>query len=328
MKTSFPLHHPLAILSRGLRLGTYVCATVVTTLLVSPLQGGIAGEIIERLIRIGGHTVDDAGRIAAREALEKGLAKYGDEVVELTERGGFGLAESAARHGDDVWRLARLSPEAPRALAGRAESLLAIASRSGDDAVKLEIRAPACGEVLAGSLSKRSLAKLADKASVPEIQRFAAMAAHGSPRELEAAVAVWNRSGGRVLKYLTPARIASLGFAGALVTAAWGAPEAMMGLTEVALKGFLGPLVTICSWMLVLLVLTYLRGPLLWLAKRTANLGPAMLRSIGIVTPRYRLEGRHRENSQKPVTKSSKMPASGVELPVRNSPPQDPNTNN
>lgn len=273
------LHHPFAVLSRSLRLGTIVCATIVTTLLSSPLQGGVAGEIIERLIRIGGHTVDDAGRIAAREALEKGLAKYGDEVVELTERGGFGLAEAAARHGDEVWRLARLSPQAPRALAGRAESLLAVASRWGDDAVRLEVRAPACCEVLASSLSKRSLAKLADKASVPEIQRFAAMAAHGSPRELEAAVTVWNRSGGRVLQYLTPARIASLGFAGALITAAWGAPEAMIGLTEVALKGFLGPLVTICSWLLVLLVLTYLRTPLLWLVRRCAKLGRALWRT-------------------------------------------------
>ena len=273
MKPIPPLHHPLAMLCRGLRLGTIVCGMILTGPMASPLQGGVAGEIIERLIRIGGHTVDDAGRIAAREALEKGLLKYGDEVVELTERGGFGLAEAAALHGDDVWRLARLCPEAPRALAGRAESLLAVASRWGDDAVRLEVRAPACGEVLASSLSKRSLAKLADKASVPEIQRFAAMAAHGSPQELEAAVSVWNRAGGQVLQYLTPARIASLGFAGALITAAWSAPKAMIGLTEVALKGFLGPLVTISSWLLVLVVLTYLRTPLLWLVRRSMNLG-------------------------------------------------------
>lgn len=280
MKTRRVLDLSLSILSRGLSLGTIACATVVTTLLAPPLQGGVAGEVIERLIHIGGHTVDDAGRIAARDALENGVAKYGAEVVELAERGGFGLAEAAARNGDDVWRLANLCPEAPRALAARAESLLSVARRWGDDAVRLEVRAPVCGEALASSLSKRSLAKLANKASVPEIQRFAAMAAHGSPRELEAAVTVWNRSGGRVLQHLTPARIASLGFAGALVTAAWGAPEAMIGLAEVALKGFLGPLVTIGSWLLVLLVLTYLRKPVLWLARRSASLGGALWRIV------------------------------------------------
>ena len=83
-----------------------------------------------------------------------------------------------------------------------------------------------------------------------------------------------------MLQYLTPVRIASLGFAGALITAAWGAPEAMIGLAEVALKGFLGPLVTICSWLLALLVFTYLRSPLLWLATRSVKLGRAMWRNI------------------------------------------------
>jgi hypothetical protein len=87
-----------------------------------PLQGSVVSEVIERVIRAGGHVVDDAGRIAAKEALERGMARYGDEVVDLTEQGGFGLAQAAVTHGDEVWRLARMGPEMPRALAARSES--------------------------------------------------------------------------------------------------------------------------------------------------------------------------------------------------------------
>jgi hypothetical protein len=237
-----------------------------------PLQGSVVSEIIERVIRAGGHVVDDAGRIAAKDALERGVARYGNEVIDLTERGGFGLAQAAVNHGDEVWRLAKLGPEMPRALAARAEALVDIGRRCGDDAVRIEARAPSCGEALASNVSRKWLSQLATEASPSDVQRIAAFAVHQSPNETEALLRVWRKSGSRALQFMTPARIASLGFAGALVATAWQAPESLLGLTEVALTGFLGPLVTVCSWLIVLAVLIYLRKPLLWLVWRAARL--------------------------------------------------------
>jgi hypothetical protein len=245
-----------------------------------PLQGSVVSEVIERVIRAGGHVVDDAGRIAAKEALERGMARYGDEVVDLTEQGGFGLAQAAVTHGDEVWRLARMGPEMPRALAARSESLLAIGNRWGDDAVRIEARAPGCGDVLGTTVSKKWRSQLARDASASDIQRIAAFAAHQTPKETEAMLKIWGRSGTRALQFMTPARIASLGFAGALLVTSWKAPEALLGLAEVTLTGLLGPLMMVCSWVIVLAVLIYLRKPLLWLVRRTARLAKSVWSAV------------------------------------------------
>ena len=111
------------------------------------LNASAVGEIVERLSRQSGHFVDDAGRVAAREAMEVAVRKHGAEVVEMAERGGFGLAEAASRHGDEVWKLARLCPEAPAALGARAESIMAITRRWGEKAALVEIKVPGCGEL-------------------------------------------------------------------------------------------------------------------------------------------------------------------------------------
>ena len=229
---------------------------------ISGLNASIASDVIERLVKTSGHFVDDATKAAAKDALSKAVVRYGDEVIETVERGGFGLAEAAARYGDDVMRYAKFSAEAPRALAARAEPMLAIGRRWGDDAVRIEIKAPECAEVLAGSLPTKRLAEIAETASPKEIQRLAALATHCSPREVEAAMTLWRRSNGRVLEYMTPARIAASGFSVAAIVAAWHAPEAFIGLVEAVLTGLLGPMVTLCGWLLVVVFFVIVRKPL------------------------------------------------------------------
>jgi hypothetical protein len=236
------------------------------------LKASVAGEVVERLARMSGHFTDDAGRISAREAMEVAMAKHGKEVVEMAERGGFGLAEAAVRHGDDVWRLAKLSAEAPSAIAARGESIMVIARRLGDDAALLEIKAPACGAVLAGRLPAAALNEIANRAAPHEISRMAAMALHQSPAELNAAFSIWKRGGGRALEFLTPGRIAASGFAMAAIIAAWHAPDALIPIIGVALNGLLGPIFAFASWALLLATLIFLQQPLLWLVCRGAAL--------------------------------------------------------
>lgn len=237
---------------------------------------GLASEVIERVIRSSGRMVDDAVRVAGKEAVEKGIAKYGDEVARITESGGFGIAEAAAKHGDEVWRLARIDSDISRAMAHRADDLLGIGRRWGDDAAIIEARAPGCGNALAKNLPPQELAHLVGKASPEELQRLAIIASHRPANEAKAVTAFWGNSGGRALNYLTPARIAALGLSVAMITAAVQAPESIISLVKVALTGFLGPVMTVCSWIIVLVVLIYLRKPLLWLVRRIARLAKSV----------------------------------------------------
>ncbi|MCX6977442.1 MAG: hypothetical protein NTX04_05755 [Verrucomicrobia bacterium] len=244
------------------------------------LNASAVGEVVERLARLSEHFIDDAGRVAAREAMEVAIAKHGAEVVELAERGGFGLAEAATRHGDEVWKLARLCPEAPAALGARAESIMAITRRWGENAAVLEIKAPGCGELLAGRLSKSALHELAEKGTAHEISRMSALAVHQSPAEVNAALSIWKRGGAHALEFLTPSRIAATGFAVAVIVAAYHAPDAVIGIADTALRGLLGPVLTVASWALCVVILVLLRRPMLWLVRRAASLARQAWKSI------------------------------------------------
>jgi hypothetical protein len=261
MKTTSHLIESRLICSR-------FCLLAIACFMPVVLRASFTSEVIERMANLSGHFIDDAGRAAAREGLEAGLKRYGDEAVQLAEKGGLGLPQAAARHGDEVWRLARLSPEAPRALAARAEPLLQIGRKFGDDAVMLEIKAPGTAELLASRLPSAQLSGLAGRATETELKQMAALAMHASPHQFATATTICQRGGGRALEWLTPARIATGGFATALVIAAWRAPESLPPMIESALQGLLGPTMLVASWLLVLVVLVYLYRPLVWLVRR------------------------------------------------------------
>lgn len=245
----------------------------------SSVRASLASEVIDGILKLSGKAAGAGEKLAAREALERGMAKYGEEAVKMAERGGYELPEAAARHGDKVWHLAFLSAEAPKAVAARPEKLLKMAERWGDTAALIEIKAPGTGEVLACRLGRVELQELALGASNAEIKRFAALATHRSPRELEAARKVWRRGGGAVLEQLTPERIAAMGFSAALLTVAWKAPSTLIGFAESVLTGLLGPVMTVASWAVLLLVLLVLHRPVLWLAHRMPLLARDLWRS-------------------------------------------------
>lgn len=234
------------------------------------LKGSLAGEIVERALKAAGRTMDNASR-ATRETLDHAIVKHGAEAAEAAEFGGLPLMEAAARCGDDVWRIARLSADAPLAVAARPESLVAISKRWGDAAALVEIKCPGCGEALASRLGKTSMEEIAAKAGEREIQRLAGLAARQTPAELDASFKIWKRGGGRALEFLTPGRIAASGFATAAMITAWKTPAAFLGLVEAALSGLLSPVFTVASWALLLVVFIFLQQPLLWLVRRGAT---------------------------------------------------------
>ncbi len=253
---------PIAFLSRFFMMVIWFVAMPCS-------DASIRSEAVETTIKAIGHSLPDAGKVALRKSLKEASLKYGDDVFKAAQRGGVDFVEAATRHGDDIWRLAKLSPKAPKALAAHPEELVRLSRKFGDDAVRLEIKAPGCGEILAKKLPKKAMREVAEKAGPSEVKRLAAMAIHGKPSELKATYNIWKSSkSSRFLKVFTPARIAASGLAVALVTATLQAPEATTAVAKELLTGVLGPVMAISSWLLVLGLLILLRTPVFWLIKK------------------------------------------------------------
>jgi len=290
----------------------FVLATFALALApIQPLRASLAGEVVERLAKASGRIVGKAGKAAAREALEKAAVKYGDEAIELAERGGFGLPEAGAKFGDDVWRLAKLAPGAPRALAARAETLVPLARRFGDDAMLVELKAPGCGEILATAVKPENLRHIAEKAGEQEVKRFAALAKHCSPEEVDLAVKAWRKRGPKILELLTPRRIAAAGGVATLLYGASKLPEITENLPDklpIPWPDLSEPLNRLLQGLCLvggLAVLFLLRKPLAWLARisyRTATLLGRILRAPSAGP---RLEARMDRNISRKLPESS-----------------------
>lgn len=236
---------------------------------LSPIAKAFAAaEIIEKLVAVSGRMLDPAAHAAARETLEAGLRKYGDAAAVASSRGGIGLLEAAALHGEEVWKLSRLWEGASEALATRAETILEVSGRWGRDAACLEMKAPGCGDVLARSLGAAELGELVSKAPPEALKRLAMLASHGSPAEARAAASLWKQGHLRILEHLSPARIATFGFSAAALLAAVQAPSEAIHFLESALTATLGSTLTVISWVLVLVVLAFLVFPALWVIQR------------------------------------------------------------
>src|SRR5690606_22998927 len=79
-------------------------------------------------------------------AMERAFLAHGQDALEIIRHQGLGLAESTARHGDEIMSLAVRVPESAPLFVHRAEELLPLARRYGDDFLRLEARIPGLGE--------------------------------------------------------------------------------------------------------------------------------------------------------------------------------------
>jgi len=220
MKTSPSLASLLA-------LHIAVLINIVTPLAANPVRP--VTELIEQLSKTAGR----APARGATEALEQAFRREGAAALDAARRGGLGLPEAAARHGDDVFRFAVRVPEAAPALAARADDLLPLARRHGDDFLKLEARIPGLGDDAvqlypSGGDLRRLTALPPDEART--VVSYAAHATDAkAPRLLLDAVV---RGGGEVLRQLDAKKILALGLSSAMVIAASGGAVAVASAPE------------------------------------------------------------------------------------------------
>lgn len=106
-------------------------------------MGKVIQETIKAAAKISGKTLSPFVRRSAASALSKAVAKYGDDALKITRKGGLEVLKQSAKYGDDFWRIARhAEPAAIRSLALHADELLPIAKRIGPDFLKLEAKVP------------------------------------------------------------------------------------------------------------------------------------------------------------------------------------------
>ncbi|MEI6873456.1 MAG: hypothetical protein WCL08_14355, partial [Verrucomicrobiota bacterium] len=212
--------------------------------------------------------LDPATHAAARQTLEKGLSMYGESAALAARRGGMALVDAAARHGDEVWKLAKVCEGAPEALAARADTILDVAGRWGRDAACLEIKAPGCGEVLARKLGSAEVGELVSKAAPEEIKRLATLSAQCTAEEARVAVGLWRQGNTHVLERLTATRIAAYGLSAAAIIAAVQVPSEALHFLESALTATLGSALAAVSWTFIVAFLAVLSFPVFWVTRR------------------------------------------------------------
>lgn len=214
-------------------------------------------EVIEQLAKLAGR----APERGAAEALEMAWRTNGRLALDAAERGGLGLTEAAARHGDDIMRLAVRVPEAAPILAARADEVLPLVREFGDDILRIEARVPGLADDAARSFPAtgdlRRLAKLPDE----ELRGVISLASHATePAAARTLLDAVEKQGGSVLTKLNSGQILAGGLSTAMViTAAGGAvsvvrsPDALARV-GVAAVGKIGTPVGIAVGLLILVV--------------------------------------------------------------------------
>ncbi len=193
--------------------------------------GKIVSECVEAAAKKSGRTLSPAAGRAARQALEKCVARYGDDVPKVVSRGGLEAIDGVAKYGDEFVRLAGQSPQAARSLALHADTLMPLARRIGPDFMTLEAKVPGMGAQAVRIFGDEAVPQLI-KMSDDEIMRLISYGARAeSPQTAKMLLEASGKTGGRILEHLDAKRIMAYGLSAAAVTAAYrvsgGAAEAI-----------------------------------------------------------------------------------------------------
>jgi hypothetical protein len=207
---------------------TYSLLLSLVLLWAAPIQAMLVSkpvtELIEVLIKKAGQKAPSK---AAVKALERAVVRYGDEALDVTRRSGLMLAETAARHGDEVYRLAVKFPDAAPLLAARADDLLPLIRRHGDAILKLESKAPGMADTATRYFAK-DLPRLQNlsKQNYAKLMHVAPHAQDAATRKL--LLSTVEKQGASFLERISSTKILTLGLSSSVILAATGAGTAFV----------------------------------------------------------------------------------------------------
>lgn len=181
-----------------------------------------AKPVIELLEQIAKLTGKNASK-ATSEALERAFLAHGKAALEITRRNGIGLAEAAARHGDEVMALAVRVPESAPLLIHRSSELLPLAQRYGDNFLRLEARIPGlAGDAFKAYPHSQDIGRIM-KLPPEQARAVVSYASHAQdPHAASALLKAVEKNGRSVLERLDPKQILAYGLSTAMVAAATG----------------------------------------------------------------------------------------------------------
>lgn len=220
-----PATRPMPFLSSSRLAFAWFLGISATLPVPAPaFTGRPALEVIEQLSRAAGR----APARGAAEALERALVREGDAALEMARRGGLGLPEAAARHGDEVFRYAVRVPEAAPALAARADELLPLARAHGEDLLRLEARVPGLGGDAARLFPQGDALRRLSRLPPDQARDIISYAHHATDAEAPLLLLrAVERGGGAVLRRLDPKTILALGLSSAMVIGSAGGAVAI-----------------------------------------------------------------------------------------------------
>lgn len=196
--------------------------TIALLVSVHPLPAAPTRPVVEALEQLAAR----AGRVPAKgaaEALEAAFRAHGDRALQAAHQGGIELAEAAARHGNDVFAMAVRVPQAAAAIATRADVLLPLARRHGDDFLRLEAKVPGLAEdAFRVFTDKKDIARLL-KLPAEEARQVLIYAAHATdPAAARHLLKAVETKGPGFLAKLDNAKILATGLSVSMIIAAAG----------------------------------------------------------------------------------------------------------
>jgi hypothetical protein len=226
-----------------------------------PASASLARPVAEVIEFLGKKSGKSVGKPAA-EALDLAYRKSGHAALDAARLGGLGLPEAAARYGPDVMDMAVRVPGSAPILAARAEELVPLARRYGDDFLRIETREPGLGKGAVAIFNQPGELERLVKLKPDEMQKVIKFADHATePAAARALLAAVEKKGGVVLARLSPKQILATGLSTGMVVAASGLAVSAVNSPEIArdvLNHSIDKGLTVAGWLGALLLTVYL----------------------------------------------------------------------
>jgi hypothetical protein len=223
-----------------MRKKLFVFGMLFAAIMSMPLQAvpvNAARKTITKTVQIAakrsGRVLTPAARIAMEEAAAKAFARYGDDVLRTLEKGGLEALKQGERHGKDFWKLcSHAAPQGARSLALHADTLMPLARRIGPDFVTLEGKVPGLASECVRLFGDDAAKRLAH-APAGEITQLVGYARRAnSPQTVKVLNEAYQKSNGKVLKYLNWKHIMAGGLSVGAVIAAYRLSGGVAQLAE------------------------------------------------------------------------------------------------
>lgn len=162
---------------------------------------------------------ETAAREAAEEAVETGMAKYGPRAARAVADGGVELVEAAAKHGDDVIRVAvEATPVARRLIALEPGRVMPLVRELGVEAIEIEAKSPGLARrvfTTFGDDGARQIARQVPAEDMPRLLAYAEKTDTVATRRL--LLEVYKKEGPSIFRRIPPSLVLATGLSASML---------------------------------------------------------------------------------------------------------------